>query len=79
MNGANGYGRRLLHITPGNICNNHIYIRDHYDFFPPDCVGLSKRAKGIGSHDIELVLDGLDEVVKTDIGANPKNGKPRLV
>jgi hypothetical protein len=30
---ANGYGRRLLRVTPGNIRNNHIYVRDHYDFF----------------------------------------------
>ena len=77
MEVANGKGMRLLRVTPGNIRNNHIYIRDHYDFFPPDCVGPPKRTNGANGHDIELVLDGLNEVVKTDIGANPKNGKPR--
>lgn len=63
MSVANGYGRRLLRVTPGNIRNNHIYVRDHYDFFPPDCVGPPKRAKGKNGHDIELVFDGINRIL----------------
>jgi DNA (cytosine-5)-methyltransferase 1 len=74
---GNGNGQRFLRITAGNIRNNHIYVRDHYDFFPADCVGPSRRTRDTPCHDIELVLDGLDETVTTDIGANPKTGKPR--
>jgi len=68
--------KRLLLVTPGNIRNSHLYVRKHYDFFPPDCVGPSrKRAKGTNG-DIEILLDGLNEAVKTDIGRNAKTGAP---
>jgi hypothetical protein len=70
-------GRRLLRVTPGNIRNSHLYVRGHYDFFPADCVGPSRKSTNGICHDIELVLDGLSEVIKTDIGANAKTGKPR--
>jgi hypothetical protein len=69
--------KRLLLVTPGNIRNSHLYVRKHYDFFPPDCVGPSrKRAKGTNG-DIEILLDGLNEAIKTDIGRNAKTGAPR--
>jgi DNA (cytosine-5)-methyltransferase 1 len=77
VDSANGNGRRLLRVTPGNIRNSHLYVRDHYDFFPADCVGPSRKSSNGICHDIELVLDGLSEVVKTDIGASAKTGKPR--
>lgn len=77
VDGANGYGRRLLRVTPGNIRNSHLYVREHYDFFPANCVGPSRRRSNGVCRDIELVLDGLNEVVKTDIGASAKTGKPR--
>jgi hypothetical protein len=70
-------GRRLLRITPGNIRNYHIYVREHLDFFPADCIGPPRRTANGNGHSIELELDGLDEVVATDIGANAANGKPR--
>jgi hypothetical protein len=69
-------GRRLLRITPGNIRNSHIYVREHLDFFPADCIGPARRTANGNGHSIELELDGLDEVVATDIGANAANGKP---
>lgn len=70
---------RLLMVTPGNIRNNHLYTRGLDDFFPSDCVGPSrKRLKtSENGHEIELVLDGMDEVITTDFGANAKTGKPR--
>ncbi len=77
MDSANGNGRRLLRVTPGNIRNSHLYVRDHYDFFPSDCVGPSRKPRSGVCHNIELELDGLDEVVATDIGVNAANGKPR--
>ena len=26
---------RLLTVTPGNVRQNHLYVRGLYDFFPP--------------------------------------------
>jgi DNA (cytosine-5)-methyltransferase 1 len=68
--------RRLLQITAGNVRNSHIYVSKHYDFFPADCIGASHRSKG-ESRPIEIVLDGLDRTVKTDIGSSATTGKPR--
>ncbi len=69
--------RRLLVVTPGNIRNSHLYVRKLYDFFPADCIGPPrKRSKGTNG-DIEIVLDGLDESIRTDIGTNAKTGAPR--
>ncbi len=69
--------RRVLQVTPGNIRNSHLYIRGHLDFFPPDCVGPSRKNGASDTSVIEIRLDGLDEVVRTDIGVNQKTGKPR--
>jgi DNA (cytosine-5)-methyltransferase 1 len=77
VNDTNGTSRRLLRITAGNIRNHHIYVRHHYDFFPSDCIGPSQKRSVEECRDIELVLDGLNESVKTDIGANAATGKPR--
>jgi DNA (cytosine-5)-methyltransferase 1 len=67
--------RRLLRVTAGNIRNGHLPIKGHYDFFPSDCVGGSKRtAKGIP---IEIRLEGLGRTVNTDIPSDAKTGRPR--
>lgn len=70
-------GRRLLRVTPGNVRNYHIYVREHLDFFPDDCIGPSRRKLSDNGHSIALELDGLGEVVATDIGASAVNGRPR--
>ena len=31
--------KRLLRVTPGNVKNSHLYVNEHYDFFPSDCIG----------------------------------------
>jgi DNA (cytosine-5)-methyltransferase 1 len=69
---------RLLKVTPGNLRQSHLYVRGIYDFLPSDCVGparRSKRAEPLSS--IEIELDGLDEVIVTDIGRNATTGEPR--
>lgn len=43
---------RLLTVTPGNVRQNHLYVRGLYDFFPPDCIGPSRKAKNGRSHEI---------------------------
>ncbi len=68
---------RILKVTPGNIRQSHLYIRGHYDFFPPDCLGASCQAKSPAPNEIEIHLDGLGEIVRTDIGVNPTTGRPR--
>ena len=69
--------QRLIRITPGNLRQNHIYIREHLDFFPLDCIGPSRKKNGSVEKGIEIVLDGLGQVISTDIGADPRTNKPR--
>jgi hypothetical protein len=69
--------RRLLVVTPGNLRQSHLYIHKHYDFFPPDCVGPSRKSAAANSGKVEIFLDGLNETVKTDIARDSKSGKPR--
>ena len=71
-------GKRLLKITAGNLKHSHIYVRKPFDFFPPDCIGPAKRAAKSTVKGIEIVLDGLNEVIETDICVDPKTGKPRF-
>ena len=61
--------RRLLKVTAGNIKNKHLYVREPFDFFPADCVGRAKKGKGI-----EIVLDGLNQVIEIDICVDAKTG-----
>ncbi len=68
--------KRLLRVTAGNLRQNHLYIREHIDFFPPEAVGPAKRIAG-GHAGIELILDGLDLTIETDIGRDAKTGQPR--
>jgi hypothetical protein len=69
--------KRLLVVTPGNLRQSHLYVREHYDFFPPDTIGPSRRSREGARRGIEIVLGGLNESVTTDIGTNAKTGKPR--
>src|SRR5947209_2671989 len=66
--------KRLLVVTPGNLRQSHLYIREHYDFSHPDCVGPAREST---NREVEILLDGLDETVKTDIATDGRTGKPR--
>lgn len=66
---------RYLRVTAGNLRQSHLYVNGHYDFFPSDIIGSSKRQAD--GRSIEIVLDGLDQTVATDIGRDAKTGKPR--
>jgi len=61
----------LLHVTAGNLRQNHLYINGHYDFFPDDYIGPSRKSTNSTSREIEIVLEGLKETVKT--GRTPTN------
>ncbi len=77
MSGAVAQRKRLLRVTAGNLRQSHIYINGHYDFFPKDAIGgANSRIDGNG-RPIEIVLDGLGRTIKTDIGREPRSGKPR--
>jgi hypothetical protein len=41
---ANGE-RGILKVTPGNLKNSHLYVHEHLDFFPADCLGPAKRGR----------------------------------
>lgn len=69
--------KRILDITAGNIRQSHLYIAKHLDFFPADCIGPSRKRSNGEPSGFEILLNGLDELVKTDIGADAKTGKPR--
>jgi C-5 cytosine-specific DNA methylase len=77
MTPSTANGKRLIRVTKGNLAHHHIYIREHYDFFPPDCIGPARRNGAINGHSIQLLLAGLDKPVTTDIAASAKTGKPR--
>ena len=66
--------KRLLRVTAGNLRQNHLYIREHLDFFPADAIGEPKRN---GHRGIELELVGLGLTIETDIGRDSKTGKLR--
>ncbi|MGD9689149.1 MAG: DNA cytosine methyltransferase [Phycisphaerales bacterium] len=76
MSGAVADRKRLLRVTKGNCRNGHLYLTGHYDFFPADTIGASKRRNGTGMS-IEIYLEGLDRSVETDIGTDIVTGKPR--
>lgn len=61
----------------GNLRHSHLYLTGHDDFFPKDLVGPARRSTNGTGRYIEILLDGLYEIVKTDIGSDVKTGKPR--
>jgi hypothetical protein len=67
---------RQLHVNEANRRNNTLLVGDHLDFFPPSAFGGPKK-NGNGHGGIEIYLDGLNESITTDIGSEPKSGKPR--
>jgi len=69
MSGSVAIRKWVFKVTAGNLRNNHIYINGHYDFPPKDCVGGSRRKTGL-ARGIEIVLDGLNDTIKTDIGSH---------
>jgi hypothetical protein len=69
--------KRLLKVTAANIAHRHVYITGHFDFFPPDCIGQAKKSRNGASPEIEIVLDGLNETIRTDFGRDARTGKPR--
>ena len=73
---ANG-NKRFISITAGNLRNSHIYITGLHDFFPSDSFGASSRARHKLGKPITLLLDGLGEVIETDIPRDARTGKPR--
>lgn len=77
MSGTVADRKRLIRITAGNLRNDHIYIVGHHDFFPPDCLGASRKSANGHSKPIEIRLDGLNTTVETDIGTEAGTGKPR--
>jgi hypothetical protein len=75
LSGTSANPSRTIEVTAGNLRQNHLYVSRLYDFFPADIVGGPRRA-GVGGQ-IEIVLDGLNETVATDIAAHAQTGKPR--
>lgn len=68
--------RRLIRINAANLKNNHLYVTGLRDLFPPEAIGGPRR-KGGNGHGFELILDGLNKTVVTDIGSDARTGKPR--
>lgn len=49
---------RLLTVTPGNVRQNHLYVRGLYDFFPRDCIGPSRKSKTENSPRDQVFVGG---------------------
>jgi hypothetical protein len=77
LSGAIADKKRLLRVTAGNLRQNHLYVHGHYDFFPKNCIGPSRKSKNNNNSEIEIYLEGINEIIKTDIGSDAKTGKPR--
>lgn len=77
MSGTVSEKKRLFRVTAGNLRQNHLYINGHYDFFPPDCIGASRRSTSKNGVAIRIFLEGLGETIETDIGSDAKTGRPR--
>lgn|GEM_PF-556791 len=68
--------RRRIRVTAANLRNSHLYVTGLRDFFPPDVIGGPNR-KSANGHGFDLILDGLGETVRTDIGSEAKSGRAR--
>lgn len=67
---------RLVRLTEANIRNGHLYLTGHLGFFPAECFGPSTRRKGLGRL-LTIQVEGLPEVVQTDIPLNAEGTRPR--
>jgi hypothetical protein len=78
MSGDVSNKKRLIALTEANLRekNNHIYISGHHDFFPKECYGQSNKKNGI-KKEMTLIVEGIAEPIKTDIGMESGNGRPR--
>ena len=57
-------------ITQGNITNNHIYLRNVFDRFPPEAIGGSNQG---AAADREITIDwGGTSPVQTDLDGTKK-------
>ena len=74
--GFNGDRKRRIQITGANLRYGHINIGGHYDFFPRDSRGASRKEVRQGVP-ILIELEGMNGVIKSDIGTEAKTGKPR--
>jgi hypothetical protein len=70
MSGTVADRKRLIQVTGGNLRQQHLYVNGHYDFFPDDCVGSSRKSRNGNESTIEIYLEGLSNTVETDISAN---------
>jgi hypothetical protein len=63
--------RIVIRLTQGNLNNNHIYLREHLDFFPADAIGAANAHDGEGTL-LTLHFEGLPQPVETDIAGDKK-------
>ena len=77
MSGTVADRKRLIRITTGNLKNKSISIAGHYDFFPPDCLGASRKSAHGHSKPIQIWLEGLNRLEETDLPVRSETGKPR--
>ena len=75
---ALGSPRRTLTVTAGNGKNNHLYVSKLLDILPPDCIGPAKKSSKASGKEIEIELDGLNQVIATDVCVDAKTGRPRF-
>ena len=76
MSGDVSSKKRLISITEANLKNKHLYISGHHDFFPKECYGESNGKNNLGK-EMNLIVEGIAEPVKSDIGMELGSDRPR--
>jgi len=59
----------VIGLTPGNLNNGHIYLRQHLGFFPADAIGAANARDGQGVP-LTAHFAGLAEAAQTDIAGD---------
>lgn len=74
MSGRVGHRKRLICVTAGDLRSARLRLTGHLDLFPADCFGRSMSAGDI-ARPLRLEVEGLPDVVETDIPVDSKSGK----
>lgn len=72
-NGTKCAKKRLVRVTTGSLRRNHLHVGGNGDFFPAIHGARAKRAPV--RRTISIFLDGLNRVVRADIGHDTTTGK----
>jgi hypothetical protein len=68
---------RVQTVSAANIKNSTLSVRQIADLLPADCIGPARRNRNGAHYLFEIVIDGLDSTIETDVASDAKTGKSR--